>query len=346
MKNVLVFLCGLLLMAACSSKKAQPLTAIEKVQLLGPVMEMREYKYEAKDKFGEIERGEKASGDKLFSFDERGNLTRDLYASHYSDYKQDYRYEYNEQNLVVKETVYNQDGIVMVKRYAYDDNNNKIEEKEYDEDGELVRKVVGDYNEQGQLVKETRYEIKYGEDELAKTASRELSYDDNGNVIRAIERDKAGAIKREQLDTYNEDAFLVESVRKNGDGEVLRKQTFNITKNDNDWRIEQTTDDTDKVEIEVQVVSGAIGRVRGIANTAENLFFIVKSIRSDNAYEQYTYDENFMRIQSSRSRSGETKESRFTIEYDNYKNPVKIIEYNEADQPEFITERVIRYYSQ
>jgi len=123
MKKLLYIFLGLSLIVACSDDdKKNDLT---RNNLNGNVKSTYEISFEAIEKFGEIEKGDKRWQD----YDESDN-----------------KLIYNDNGNRIEDNKYDKDGELTNKlKFKYDDNGNQIEEKNYDEDGELENKYIYEY---------------------------------------------------------------------------------------------------------------------------------------------------------------------------------------------------------
>ena len=130
--------------------------------LKGKVKSYSEFTYEAEERFGKIEKGER---DFCFflkkSYDEKGNKIEEN--RYYSDgrcrYK--YTYKYDEKGNIIEKNTYNSDGRLEYKyTYKYDEKGNKIEENSYDSDGRLDPKWTYKYefDKQGNWINRIGFE--------------------------------------------------------------------------------------------------------------------------------------------------------------------------------------------
>lgn len=112
---------------------------------------------------------DKLTFQKKRSYDSNGNLiTETIERMNMEDYNHSFRYEYNDDNLLVRQTVYNYKGYVRDDiEYKYDSNGNRIEMIYRDDDGVITR------------------HDKYTRDENGFMTKLELSYD--GDLIISAE---------------------------------------------------------------------------------------------------------------------------------------------------------------
>ena len=179
MKNLLYTFLAFGLFFSCSENKENDL---DKVNLKGNVKSIYTTSFEAIEKFGEIEKGDKA---REFVWDN------------------DIKTYYNDNGNRIEENQYDEEGELTSKRkYKYDDNGNVIEANQYDEEGELTRKYKYKYDDNGNRIEAKEYDE---DGELENESSYEYKFDDKGNWIQQIifEDDKPTFIIEREIKYYD-----------------------------------------------------------------------------------------------------------------------------------------------
>ena len=191
----LIILFVALIAQSCSNEKIENDWTRDNLQ--GKVLSLSEFSYEAKDRFGNIEKGkfkrydwendfyldsdfqikydEKGNKDVLniyshidrqviakyvYQYDENGNMTEMNIRSKYGSLKNKFFYKYDENGNMTEENRYDSDGIKYGKdTYKYDEKGNKIEENMYNSDGSLRSKNTYKYefDKQGNWIKKIEF---------------------------------------------------------------------------------------------------------------------------------------------------------------------------------------------
>ena len=216
----LIILFVALIAQSCSNEKIENDWTRDNLQ--GKVLSLSEFSYEAKDRFGNIEKGkfkrydwendfyldsdfqikydEKGNKDVLniyshidrqviakyvYQYDENGNMTEMNIRSKYGSLKNKFFYKYDENGNMTEENRYDSDGIKYGKdTYKYDEKGNKIEENMYNSDGSLRSKDTYKYDEKGNKIEENMYN---SDGSLRSKNTYKYEFDKQGNWIKKIE---------------------------------------------------------------------------------------------------------------------------------------------------------------
>ena len=221
-KFILIFLLYILsltiiLFSSCSTDDGVK-NDLNEMNLNGKVKSIREYSYEAVEKFGEISKGNRISeisgSDEYILFNDKGNnIERNIYNSDGNlDKKWTYKYDdkgnkievngynsdgsldnkltfnYDDKGNSIEVNVYNSDGSLNEKRtYKYDDKGNKIEENWYNSDSSLYMKWTYEYNDRGNMIEKNWYK---SDGNLFSKTTYKHEYDKKNNWIKRIEFEK------------------------------------------------------------------------------------------------------------------------------------------------------------
>lgn len=138
-----------------------------KDKLKGKVKSYTEISYEAKDHFGNIEKGKRK---------------RRL------EYEDDFQKKYDQYGNLIEYNEYNSDSSLKYKSiYKYEENNKRIEDNTYNPDGSLVRRDIYRYSKTGKRTIERS--TSYGKTPYNSTISK---YEKNGNQIEVKYYNKDG----------------------------------------------------------------------------------------------------------------------------------------------------------
>ncbi len=162
-----------------------------KYNLKGKVKSFTNFSYEAIERFGKIEKGEKIDYD-------LGN----------------FQIKYNDKGNIIEENRYNLDGSLDEKstyQYKYDTKGNKIEKNEYNSDGSLSYKKVYKYDSKGNLIEGNDY---YSNGKLDKN----YKYDTKGNIIEENNYIYDGSLVKKYTYKYDNKGNRIESNEYDSDG--------------------------------------------------------------------------------------------------------------------------------
>ena len=131
--------------------------------LKGKVKSYSEFTYEAEERFGKIEKGER-----------KGNF-----------FESDLKKSYDEKGNIIEENSYNSDGRLYLKyTYKYDEKGNKIEQNSYNSDGRLETKWTYKYDKKGNKIEENGY---ISDGILYDKYTFKYEFDKQGNWINRID---------------------------------------------------------------------------------------------------------------------------------------------------------------
>ena len=177
-----------LIAQSCSNEKIENDWTRDNIQ--GKVLSYSEFSYEAENRFGNIEKGERnrqfsIEYDHQIKYDEKGNEIE--YNGYNSDGSLDfkYTYKYDEKRNKIEENSYHSDGSLARKwTYKYNEKGNKIEGNEYNSDGSLDSKWTNKYDEKGNEIEYNGYN---SDGSLNSKKTYKYQFDKQGNWIKRIE---------------------------------------------------------------------------------------------------------------------------------------------------------------
>lgn len=312
---------------------------LTKDKLKGKVKSYKEISYEAKDHFGNIEKGKRKrrldyEDDFQKKYDQYGNLIE--YNGYNSDGSLKYKsiFKYEENNKRIEDNTYNPDGSLVrrdIYRYSktgmrtierstsyakkpynsmiskYEKNGNQIEVKYYNQDGIERIFITYLYDEYGNMIEEKRFDVFNGV--LSFSSHLTYKYDKQGNQI--------------EYNTYDSDNNLASKVKSKYDKNKIIEEEFS----DGEKRIYIYDDKGNQIEMTQDLNNFGLGFVKFM----------------------YTYDiyGNVIREEQSQSNNEDYKVWNFanTYEYvyDDNGNWIKKIEFIRG-KAESIIEREFEYY--
>ncbi len=267
-------------------------------------------KYDAKEVFGEIKKGQKYC---LYDcikvvFDKNG---RKLEQSNYGENgklesKSIYLYDANGNNLELNS--YKHDGSLSSKWvFKYDDNNHKIEKSEFKSDGSLYRK----YN---------------------------YKYDNAGNNIEIVVRSDKYFI-RKIVDQYNKDNNIIKSMTYDANGKLTTKVLYKYDTNGNKTEVSM-------YDANNKLVSKTSDKYDSKGNNIESVQHYSDSFMShSNGKYEYKYDIHNNEIEEIFYKdNGVKRKYTYKYKYDKKSNWTQKIKYKNGVVATEIIEREFEYY--
>lgn len=299
----------LLAIPSCNSSKKE--NDWDKNDIKGKVKSITEISYEAKDRFGKIE---KISRKRKYDF---------IY---------DYQKKYDIEGYMIENKEFNSDGSLKSKIiYKYDDMGKLIEGNENNSDGSFLKCYINIYNDKGVII-ETNYYNTIGNIETKYT----YKYDKRGNKIETNEYNSDGNIETKYIYKYDDKGNKVEENKYNSDGILKTKYIF---KYDNKgYLLEKNTFYSEGLE----TITKYDYQFDDIRN---------KIISKNYLYENYSYkvvdifDKSGNEVETIFYDEYEVITSHYTYEYefDEQKNWIKKIEFKNQT-PTYLLEREIVYF--
>lgn len=212
----------------CTTNKIE--TGWKEYKLNGKVKSFTEITYDAIEKFGKIEKGDKRKsfivvgdlrmdsdqmgwlmewmvGDNVsVRFDEKGNKIKENH--YYSDEKLKWAetYEYDDEGRMIESYYHSERNNFDTKSFfIYDNKRNKIEENCYESDGSLVVKFLYKYDSKGRLEVEKEYSSNGSLD-----YENIYKYENNGRLIEYVRYDYMGNFQGMSIEKYDAKGFLYE----------------------------------------------------------------------------------------------------------------------------------------
>lgn len=245
--KLILFFILVTLISGCADINKSKKNDLAEMNLFGKVKSVKETSYEAVEKFGEIERGEKTVGvdSYYYLFDEFGNLLKKNSYDYVGNLKYgfEYEYEYDEkQNLTFMGVASGRDQAKNIIKYRYDDNGNRIEEIGYDPNGNVFMKMTYKYDDNGNLTEEKSYDSDSGIDSKSI-----YKYDASGNKIEDNDFDSEGRISKCTY-KYDDKGNKLEVINYFLDGSISGKATYKYDEKSNvieeyDFNVQFTRED-------------------------------------------------------------------------------------------------------
>ena len=223
MKKLILILLCLPMIFSCRDEKNKIENDLSKENIIGNPKEIKEYRYSAKELFGEAQK-EKLLHENIVRFNSEGNITEFI-----RNNSQSYKTYYNEITKQKEKThIYDGEELVGLKKYKYDENGNQIEESSYS-NGKLVGLEKYKYDENGNQIEKSSYS-----DGELDSRSFKYKYDENGNQIEKGSYFE-GKLERFYKYKYDENGNKIETNKFYSDGELgySKKKKYSYLKNKN-----------------------------------------------------------------------------------------------------------------
>jgi len=231
MKNILVVI--LVLFIGCNENKAQ--NDLSELNIKGKVSSIKEFRYDTKEKFGEIIKSEVWSTE-ITTFNSFGNIVKCVYNN--DNHFQEELYFYDSKGLKLRKEIKSNTQFNIIK-YKYNEGRN-VEQDFFDESGKLELKIKYNYNKNGDILEDLTYngdgslssKVSYKYDgsknmtealclddngnQLFKT---KITYDSNGNQLTSSESNNREGFINDVTNTYTFDKnknWITQAVHKNG----------------------------------------------------------------------------------------------------------------------------------
>ncbi len=219
-------------------------------ELKGKVKQISNFKYEAVDKFGKIEKGEiiqdssyHYGNNYIIKFNEKGD---EIEINNYNSNSEGSLFykvinKYDETGNRIEENWYKSDGSLDRKYiYKYDEKGNIIEEKKYYSDGNMAWGYSDKYNEKGKKIKRKFYDKHNG----SLSSKGTYSYNEKGNMIEFKVYEPDGSLSFKSTFRYDEKGNRIEENVYKSDGSLLQKITYKYNEKGN--RIEENVYKSDR----------------------------------------------------------------------------------------------------
>ena len=153
----------------------------------GKVKSINETWYDAKDKFGEIEFGDKESS-KQRKYDNAGWLRECSYIRYYGNFNRTYKYEYNNKGACIEILEYSSDStmkLVTKSIFKYDEDGHLLKLSIYNDKGDISRTYIYEYNSDNKLAVRKQYGV---DNRLSVEIA--YKYDEKGFLVEADYRNE------------------------------------------------------------------------------------------------------------------------------------------------------------
>ncbi|MFK8271821.1 hypothetical protein [Capnocytophaga stomatis] len=159
MKKIILLAITAISLIGCNSNKEN--NDWKRDNLKGRVKSINIRFYEAIEKFGQIEKGERFEQDELNKFtryNKEGNKEEEIFYNRDESLKGTVKYKYDNKGNTSELIFYFNDGTSLLgTKYKYDEKGNKIEENNYQTDGEIDSKVTFLYDNKNNLIEKNEY---------------------------------------------------------------------------------------------------------------------------------------------------------------------------------------------
>jgi len=230
----------------CSGDFANEKNDLEQMNIYGRVKSIKEFSYEAQDKFGEISKGNRANinySSKLLGlcvsvegsemaeirhpawltmpencvrlFNDKGNLTEISYYALNGNLTAKSIYKYDSKGNKIELISFNSEGDIKGKiKYLYDDNSHIIEEVRYDLNGIIDFKFSYLYDNMGNKIEVNETSNSFFGGYYETKCSIEYKFDRKGNIIEKIEFNSDGSFRNKCTYIYDEKGKMIQKIRK------------------------------------------------------------------------------------------------------------------------------------
>lgn len=325
--------------------------------LNGPIKSVKQFKYEAIEKFGQIEAGQKVREPVHFlkNYNEEGFIKEEVrYADKgfRTEGRTRYIYDPNGKNVGVfihnsrdditgsirkmykegqlkERTTKDEDNLpITTTLFEYNQNEQWTESSEYDASGVLLSKVLNEYDEEGRLTE-------YG------------YYDSKGNLIEKEAFKFAEDGKELEYRSYNREGLLLKRISKyDGQGRLIQLDRFSDSETNWKNRVIFTYNDQDQVvQLDSLSSTGGISKFTFQFDESGNVINSSQKDTHGQLIEEitYEYDRNNNPTQILNHHPKDNMREKTVYEYDSYGNWIRKIEYRN-EIPLTITRRDILYY--
>jgi hypothetical protein len=207
MKNKIVITLILIIsLLSCESKKELN-NDLKELNIHGEVKQIKNQYYDAKESFGEIEKGE-FGGVLIKIFNDDGNQIEEKNYNPDGSVNHKIIFKYDNKGLKTEKRPYNKDGNPFnYYKYSYNTFNQIISEIWFDySNNEIVQKITFEYDEKGNLVTQTVY----SPDNIS--AISKYNYDDLGRKFEYNYYDRNGLLKWIRKYNYDDSNRLLENI--------------------------------------------------------------------------------------------------------------------------------------
>ncbi len=311
--NFLAVLVSFILLVSCSKTEKEE-SDLEKMKLNGKVKSLREFSYEAVEKFGELSRGKRKR--------------------EYS-WKKDKHYIFNRKGYKIELTNFESDGSLYNKtKWKYNDEVNIIEKVKYQQDGSIDTKETHKYNNEG---KQTEFKNFNSKGNMVGIFSIEYNTD-TAILVKGVKYNKDGSVYI-KISGYSKESdngrMLGETYIYNSDGSLKEKEASIYDNKDNPLEVKTFNPDGSLLKKEAYKYNDG--------NKTKYSYY--KSDGSINYELTYKYDNKNNLIEKIKFNSnGDIVEKQlYKLKYDNKDNWVYKLLY-ENDIPKYIFERQFEYF--
>ena len=238
-----------------------------------------------------------------------------------------HHYIFDENGFKTQDIVYNKDeSIFKTNMYVYK-NGLLVERYDSDPAGEINNKTFIEHDEQGNWIKETRKDGSYSK-------SREIKYDQDGNITNEKKYGSKGELDLEGRYEYDQDGNLIQVTWYDENESLLDKKVYKYDDRGNiileakydsddqpiDYTFERSYDDADRLSEETVLYAGD---------------FQTKTI--------FKYNKKGQKIKVENYSANDELMGQQVYEYDDHGNWIYYVEYY-GDSPRIILERELEYY--
>lgn len=249
----------------------------------------------------------------IYEYDEQNNISKAIYMGDFDEVYETHFFEYNDENLLVKELLFygedtpdDDDALYDIIEFQYDENNNRIKKTSVDSEGTFNNEKISEYKD-GKLMRD----FNIGEE---KKMEMEMlyEYDTHGNLISETRIDHLENVKNTLKYEFDERNFRIKSMIYNNYDQLIKHTEMEYDED-------------------------------------QNLLELIEESRESHVVKSYEYNESKTKIMAEKLHNieGELKEFR-NYEYDE-DLPLKIEHFvhspesNEADEDGFLLNGTVQF---
>lgn len=159
----------------------------------------------------------------VYEYDEKNNVSKAIYMGDFDEVYETHFYEYNEENLLIKELLFygdetpEDDGALYdIIEFQYDENKNRIKKTSIDSEGTFNNEKINEYRN-GKLIRE----FNFGEDKKMEVEIL-YEYDNQGNLIEESRIDHIENVKNTLKYEFDERNFKTKSLIYNNFDQLIK----------------------------------------------------------------------------------------------------------------------------
>jgi hypothetical protein len=228
-----LFIFPLLLIFFSCNKPTE--NSLVKINIKGQVKLLILKKFEAEEKFGELNRLKLLEQIEL-QFNKSGNITNSLILNNKREIKNKTIYKYDKKDKIIRKLKYNSKGVIVEKiKYNYNQKGELIQTLSVSQKGSIQSKTEYIYDDYGNKVEESYYDSSF------KLKDKFIYKYENNKLIASSFYDYDGKLNSKNKYKYDKFDNVIEEIEFNAQGLKSSKTSFfydenkNIIKQVNNW---------------------------------------------------------------------------------------------------------------